>query len=302
MAIPGTCPVFPYRMSASPRPLHVEPVVRSPASAFRRRRALPALGLPPGREDRRASAALSVLLHVLLVTLLATPFAVHQAIIEREQGAGGLGPAGGGGGGHRGTGGQVADASERLHFIQVAPPAAAQALPIPEVVPPPPVIPPQPVKVEPTPQPKVEVKLDMPAPAKLPDVAATPGVGGGSGRDGTNGNGPGSGGGVGSGVGTGRGSGVGPGTGGGLQENYPPTPTELFMPPFPMPDKVRGFHLVAEYDIDVTGRILSFDFTRTRDGNYNKRLEEVLKSFRFRPGTRPDGTPIRMKAQIIYDF
>ena len=107
---------------------------------------------------------------------------------------------------------------------------------------------------------------------------------------------------MGSGVGTGRGSGVGPGTGGGVQENYPPTPTELFIPPLPMPDRVRGFHLIAEYDIDATGRILGFDFTRTRDRDYNKRLEEVLKSFRFRPGTRPDGTPIRMKAQIIYDF
>jgi hypothetical protein len=69
-----------------------------------------------------------------------------------------------------------------------------------------------------------------------------------------------------------------------------------------MPDKVRGFHLVAEYDIDETGRILGFEFTRTRDGDYNKRLQEVLRSFRFRPGTRPDGTPIRMKAQIVYDF
>ena len=34
----------------------------------------------------------------------------------------------------------------------------------------------------------------------------------------------------------------------------------------------------------------------------NKKLEEVLKSFKFRPGTTPDGTPIRMEAQIVYDF
>ncbi len=88
----------------------------------------------------------------------------------------------------------------------------------------------------------------------------------------------------------------------GLQANYPPSPTELFIPPLPMPDRVRGFHLVAEYDVDSTGKVIDFNFTPTRDGGYNRRLDEVLRSFKFRPGTKPDGTPIRMKAQIIYDF
>ena len=105
-----------------------------------------------------------------------------------------------------------------------------------------------------------------------------------------------------SGIGTGRGSGIGPGTGGGTQTDYPPSPTELFIPPLPMPDKVRGFHLVAEYDVDETGKVVDFKFTPTRDGGYNRRLEDVLKSFKFRPGTKPDGTPVRMKAQIVYDF
>jgi hypothetical protein len=68
----------------------------------------------------------------------------------------------------------------------------------------------------------------------VPDsTAAQSGTGGGTGRDGSAGNGPGTGGGNGSGTGTGRGSGNGPGTGGGLQANYPPSPTELFIPPLP---------------------------------------------------------------------
>ena len=248
---------------------------------------------------------LSLLLHVAIVMLLITPFAVHHEIIEREQGAGGPGPAGGGGGGHGGTGG-VTDQSERLRFIQVAPQPASLAPQTPpeQVVPPPPtpLPPPEPVKVEPTPTPPVETKIDVPVPAKLPDVAATTGTGGGTGRDGTNGSGPGSGGGVGTGIGTGRGAGVGPGTGGGTQANYPPQPIEFFLPPLPPPDKVRGFHLVAEFDVDESGRVRSFDFTPTRDGDYNKKLQEVLRSMRFRAGTRPDGTPIRMKAQIGYEF
>jgi hypothetical protein len=276
----------------------------TPASSFKRRRELPALALPRAREDRRVSALLSLALHVLAVMLLVTPFAVHHAIVEQVQGAGGLGPAGGGGGGHGGTGG-VTEQMERLQFIQVAPqqPAAQAQQPLEQVVPPTtPVPPPEPVKVEPTPTPPIEAKLQVAAPAKLPDVAATPGVGGGSGHDGTNGAGPGSGGGVGTGIGTGRGAGVGPGTGGGNQANYPPQPIEFFLPPLPAPDKVRGFHLVAEFDVDETGRVRGFDFTPTKDGDYNKRLAEVLRNMRYRAGTRPDGTPIRMKAQIGYDF
>ena len=273
----------------------------APSSAEPIHRPLPAVTLPERRDDRRAGAVLSVLLHVLIITLLVTPFAVHEAVVERAQGAGGPGPAGGGGGGRGGTGGVVDQPRERLQFIALAPAPPAVVPQIkPEVVPATPVVPPPPVPQPPVPEPKAEIKVAA-APA-LPEVAATPGAGGGTGRDGTAGSGPGTGGGVGSGVGTGRGSGIGPGTGGGMQENYPPTPTELYILPLPIPDKVRGFHLVAEFDVDETGRVLGFEFTRTRDSEYNKRLQEVLRGFRFRPGTRPDGTPIRMKAQIVYDL
>lgn len=286
-------------MSASTRPYSVEPTT-APSSSFVRRRELPALGLPPAREDRRVSAVLSVLLHVLIVMLLVTPFAVHHAIVEVAQGAGGAGPAGGGGGGHGGTGG-VQTPQEQLHFIQVAPPpAAAPTAPPEQIVPPTPVPPPEPVKVEPTPVPQPAVAVA--ATIKVPDVAATPGLGGGTGHDGTNGNGPGTGGGVGTGVGTGRGSGVGPGTGGGNQANYPPRVMELFIPPMPVPDKARRSRIIAEFDVDSTGRVLSFDFTPTKDGDYNKRLSEVFRGFRFRAGTTPDGRPLRMKAQLTIEL
>ncbi len=280
---------------------------KSAASRFVRRRALPATRLPQQREGRRGSALVSVLLHLLLIILLVTPWTVLHTghVDERPQGAGGLGPAGGGGGGRRGTGG----AHELLHYVKLAPPSTpVVAVAKPVVKPPPtpkPIVPP-PVVKPPEPPPKVDpapVTKVAEAPPKPADATAPmPGTGGGTGSDGSAGNGPGRGGGVGSGEGTGRGSGTGPGTGGGIQADYPPTPTEMFIPPLPMPDKVRGFHLIAEYDVDSTGKVVDFKFTPTRDGGYNKRLDEVLKSFKFRPGTKPDGTPIRMKAQIIYDF
>lgn len=267
------------------------------------KRRLPATSLPEKRESRRGWGVLSALLHVLVIALLIMPMATHTGdVVERPQGAGGPGPAGGGGGGRRGTGG-----IERVHYIKVeaarpavqsvTPPVPPKPQPKPVVPPPPQVKPPELV-----PEQKPALKVEAMQQVATIDVAAVPGVGGGSGRDGSTGSGPGTGGGVGSGVGTGRGSGIGPGTGGGTQANYPPTPTELFIPPLPMPDKVRGFHLVAEYDVDSTGKVVDFKFTPTRDGGYNRRLEEVLKSFKFRPGTTPAGVPIRMKAQIIYDF
>jgi len=275
---------------------------RASAPAFARRRSLPATGLPVRRDDRRGWGFLSALLHVLVIALLITPIATHEGLVtERPQGAGGPGPAGGGGGGKRGTGG----VQEQVRYVRVAPPPAPALTPQIAVVPPPvvkiqPVVTPPLKPLEITPEAKAEPKIEL---AKIAEATApVAGVGGGTGRDGSAGSGPGSGGGVGSGIGTGRGSGTGPGTGGGVQTNYPPSPTELFIPPLPMPDKVRGFHLVAEYDVDSTGKVLDFKFTPTRDGSYNRRLDEVLRSFKFRPGTRPDGTPIRMKAQIIYDF
>jgi protein TonB len=186
--------------------------------------------------------------------------------------------------------------------VKVAP----QQVPTPTTLPPvpAPVIP----KLEP---PKPQITPPAQPAAKAPEQAAvtapvqtvaSAGLGPGSGNDGTTGNGPGSGGGVGSGIGTGRGSGIGPGTGGGSQANYPPQPIEFFLPPLPPPASVRGFRFIAEFDVDSTGRVLDFKFSETRDGDYNRRIASVLRSMRFRPGTRPDGSPLRMKAQVGYEF
>ena len=274
----------------------------APTSPVERQRHLPALGLPAPRERRKGWAIASILLHVLIIAVLITPVvALHTGDVkEIAQGAGGPGPAGGGGGGRGGSGGAVV---ERLQFIRIAPlppqPLQVQPtpVPLPVVAPPKPVVPP-PQEVKPEAVPRIEAKVEVPTAV----AAALPGVGGGTGRDGTAGSGPGSGGGVGSGVGTGRGSATGPGTGGGTQQNYPPNPTDLFIPPMPVPSRLHGFHLVAQFDVDATGKVLDFKFTPTPDGGYNKRLDEVFRNYRFRPGTRPDGTPIRMMGQITFDF
>ena len=110
------------------------------------------------------------------------------------------------------------------------------------------------------------------------------------------------GGGVGSGEGPGRGSGIGPGTGGGPGKDYPPTVRDLFIPPMPAPQGVKGFHMKAFFDVDEKGNAKLIGFNPTRDGDYNRRVAEVLRSMRFRPGVHPDGTPKRDTAEIEIIF
>ena len=244
-------------------------------------------GMPKGRENWRMGAGVSAALHLLLLLLIIAPFALTKDITLIEQGAGGPGPAGGGGGGTRGTGGVK---HETLRYVTVALPA-----PIPAPVPPPVVQPPPKVELVLPELPKVE-------PPKVSQLTPLTGIGGGTGNDGTAGSGPGSGGGVGTGVGTGRGSGTGPGTGGGTQENYPPTSTAMFIPPMPVPNSVRGMRLVVQFDVDEKGAVRGIDFTQTPDRGYNRKLRQLFEEFRFKPGHRPDGTPIRMKFQMEYQL
>ncbi len=244
--------------------------------------------MPGGRPDWRAGSAFSIGFHVVALLLILSPFAIVSDVFELPQGAGGPGPAGGGGGGTLGSGRIRAEA---IKFVQAAPP-------------PPPTVAPAKVEIPVLPKPEV-VPPAQPviAPPKEVELTTAPvGVGGGTGADGTAGSGPGTGGGVGTGVGTGRGSAMGPGTGGGDQENFPPTLQEMFIPPIPVPTSLKGRRLVVEFDVDEKGRVLSLSFNDIPDRGYSKRLREVFRGYRFKPGHRPDGTPIRMKGQVIVEF
>jgi protein TonB len=261
------------------------------------------MGMPLRDDGRRASALVSLAIHALIIGLLVAPFFLPSSVLARiEQGAGGLGPAGGGGGGRGGTGGTV----ETLRYVRLAPdpvPTPTSIAPTPPApkVPPPKVEPPKPKPVETPPAPAPPPQSAVPAP-QTTVASATPGTGGGSGTDGTAGAGPGSGGGVGSGVGTGRGSANGPGTGGGTQENYPPQVLNMTLPPMPPPKNVRGWTMIANFDVDSTGRVLDVKVNDSPDRGFDRQVVSVLRTYKFRPGTRADGSPLRMIAQISINF
>ena len=160
-----------------------------------------------------------------------------------------------------------------------------------------------PPKVVPPPKPIIPpVTTTKPAvQSPQPNVAAVP-TGPGNGVGGTPGAGPGSGGGSGSGIGPGTGSSNGPGTGGGPAGSYPPSPTQFFLPPLPAPSSLKGYHLIAWFDVDEKGNAKLLGFNPSRDGGYNRKLRDVLLSLRFRPGVRADGTPVRDTVDIQFIF
>lgn len=273
----------------------------TPRRAWQRARSLPALGIPTPKGRRRLATAISAALHVLFIWLLLRPEALKNLdpnLQLIEQGGGGPGPAGGGGGGTRGTGG--------VKYVQVSPPPQPVAPPVVQPVLPPiqkAVEPPKPVVPEPV-VPQVELPKLATTDAKAEVKVESPlvGTGGGTGNDGTRGNGPGTGGGVGSGIGTGRGSGVGPGTGGGNKTFYDPYLIEMPLFPIPVPPKIRGFKMIANFYIDQVGKIDSVKFTPTKDGGYNRKLDDLFRTFKFRPGTTLEGVPIKATYQLVYEF
>jgi hypothetical protein len=223
--------------------------------------------------------------HALIILLILIPISQNDFKGTPTLGGGGPGPAGGGGGGSGG---------DRLQFVQLKTPVADAAA---RVVPPKPIMPPKPTPVAPPPSP-----VPPPAAAAQSATATSSGPGTGTGNPGTAGAGPGSGGGIGSGIGPGTGSGNGPGTGGGPGKNYPPTPTQFFLPPLPAPSSLKGYHLIAYFDVDEKGNAKLLGFNQSRDGDYNRKLRDVLMSLRFRPGVRADGTPVRDTVDIQFIF
>ena len=247
------------------------------------------MGLPLRREERWKGIVASLLVHALILFLILAPILGSSDFTRPDVlGGGGPGPAGGGGGGDNGPGSQ----DQRIEFVRVR----ADPTVMPKVTPltVPPVKPPEA-------KPPVESPV-TPAQQVTTPAVTTPANGEGTGNTGTAGAGPGSGGGVGSGEGPGRGSGIGPGTGGGPGKDYPPTVRDLFIPPMPAPSAVKGFHLKAFFDVDEKGNAKLLGFNPTRDGDYNKRVTEVLKAMRFRPGVHADGTPKRDTAEIEIIF
>jgi hypothetical protein len=204
---------------------------------------------------------------MILFLILAPVIASSDFTHEPTVGGGGPGPAGGGGGGSAGMGSR----EQRLEFVRVKSDPTVMPKPKPFTVPP--------VK-PPEPKPQVESPVIPVAPSTSTPIAAATGEG--TGNAGT--------------------AGAGPGTGGGPGKDYPPTLRDLFIPPLPAPDRIKPYHLIAWFDVDEKGNAKLIAFNPSKDGGYNRRLNEVLNSLRFRPGVHADGSPMRDTVDVHFIF
>lgn len=251
---------------------------------------------PARRRRSRQATLVSVLLHLALVLLvlprvdLLGPMARTPLPGEPSRGTGG------GGGGDGGT---------RMQYVAL-PPAAAAAPPAAVVPPVPPPPPPTPSLPVPDPEPVPPVPVAAPV-----DTTRSPGAGS---RDSSGaaagglaaGRGPGSGGGSGGGQGTGTGTGTGGGSGagsggeGGLAR--PPEPRQLIIPP-EFPRSMRGVRLRVTFWVAADGRVQRVEFDpAVPDRGYARRLEEVLRDYRFRPARDEQGRDVPGTTTVTLTF
>lgn len=82
----------------------------------------------------------------------------------------------------------------------------------------------------------------------------------------------------------------------------PPKLVRMFMPPMPIPERVRGHRLIVDFDVDADGKILSMKFNPTRDPAYNRILGRMFKAFEFEPAIAADGRTIRGRTTMVYEL
>lgn len=233
--------------------------------------------VPSGPTRRSPTGlAVSIAVHVLIGLLLL--MRIRQDFVRvLDTGSNKPGTRGGGGGG----GGSVA-------YISI--PAEAPRAAAPEVVQPPVQTPP-PVPVEPTPVPPVAPPVEQPPVAAVSSGTAT--------GDSVAGVGPGQGGGAGGGTGGGQGPGSGPGsgpgngTGGDGGNGRGPEPRHLILPPPDPPKDLRDLSIEVTFFILADGTVDRVSVKpEIKDRKFAKKIDEVMRGYRFRPALSPTGMPI----------
>ena len=178
-----------------------------------------------------------------------------------------------------------------------APAAPAPVQPRPREVPPP--VPPRTVAPE---------QLAPPQKTAPPiDTVTHAPADGGAGRTGG-----GSGGGSGSGAGPGSGAGSGPGTGAPSGQpaadstklsGSPPEPRQLILPPFDYPKIMHGRTITVTFFVLEDGRVDHVAFApEIPDRGYGKKLEDVMRAYRFRPARSPAGLAIPGSLNVTVSF
>jgi hypothetical protein len=249
----------------------------------------PPVGIPEAEKPRRWRGWLaSIAIHVGIIALLLLPPLTAAVLVLNPHTAGFLGRLGGGGGGH--------SLIERLHYLDVTPPAPVPAKPKP----PPTVVPkPQPMVI---PQ-KLPPPTPVPPPTSLAPTTDTTRTASAAGAAGPGpGAGPGTGGGVGAGNGTGMGNGKGPGTGGEGGAKIKATAKLVTAYSVDPPKRPRPFHLVAVFEVAANGAARLLSVNKADDADFNRKMRDHLLETEFRPATLANGTPVMDTVVVTADY
>lgn len=170
---------------------------------------------------------------------------------------------------------------------------------------------PEPVVKVPPPPPPVPVPVVTPAqitpPVPAPPVDTLPKTTGGAVTTGTGG---GTGGNSGTGSGPGSGPGTGPGSGGGTAPPdsartaaRDPEPRQLILIPFDYPPSMRGLTIQVTFFVSADGRVDRVLFSEDiPDRGYAKRLEVVMRAYRFRPARSAEGQAVPGHTTVSVTF
>ncbi|HEU5261234.1 MAG TPA: hypothetical protein VFU41_07395 [Gemmatimonadales bacterium] len=232
-----------------------------------RNSAVPGLRLPLGPRRLGPGAALSILVHALIVVLLVVR---GRELLHRAPG--GLGPSGGGG----------SDGATVNFFTVPARGPAAVDLPVSP-----------PVSVSDLPVLR-QVQLDLPQLDLPPATLPAPPAAGLLAAAGTPGQGPGAGGGRGTGVGTGAGADVGPGTGGEGGYIFVASPRTAILPPLAkVPGSVAGRTYRVRFWVAADGRVTRVEVDPPiADAGYGREFQQRMMAYRFYPARTRDGRTV----------
>ena len=75
------------------------------------------------------------------------------------------------------------------------------------------------------------------------------------------------------------------------------------MPPPDVPKNVRGMTIAVTFLVAVDGRVDGVRFEPILpDRGFAKKLEEVMRGYRFRPARGPDGLPVAGTTTVSVSF
>jgi len=224
------------------------------------RPALPGLRLPLGQRRLGRGAAISLLVHALILAVLI----VHgREVLQRLPGA----PGHGGGGGNRPQVNFTLPTTGPTAVLVPAAPALALS------------------DVRSLPQ----LKLDLP-PLEVPRETVRVALLGGA-AAGASGAGPGAGGGQGGGTGGATGADAGPGTGGEGGYIFVASPRTAILPPLAkVPGSVAGRTYVVKFWVAVDGRVTRVEIDPPiADAAYSREFQQRMMAYQFYPARTRDG-------------